>query len=170
MLVIFSKLDIQPPDREWIETIRRVHDPHYPLLAPHVTFVFPFDRTPLGTVLAHATKVARQARPISFRLTRPVAVRDTFGPVSHVFLLPTQGDTEMRALHDRLYAGPLAAKRHPAIPYLPHVTVGAFAEHEAADEMAASLGKFDIPGTVNTIHIADHVAGRLTELHRLKLG
>ena len=61
----------------------------------------------------------------------------------------------MRDLHARLYAGVLAAHLNPGIPFLPHVTVGAF-EHEVdATTSARSLGKFDIPGTLTALSIAE---------------
>lgn len=170
MMVIFSQLDIQRCDREWIEAIRRAHDPQYALVEPHVTFVFPFDGIPIDKLLAHVGEVAKQAAPIGFRLSRATAIRDMSGSVSHAFLMPTEGEETMRLLHARLYEGVLQQKRHPTAAYLPHVTVGAFARHEEAERFAASLGPFDITGTLHTICIARHDGVSLRELQHVALG
>jgi 2'-5' RNA ligase len=169
MLVIFAKLAIQRGDREWIEAVRRAHDPQYRLVE-HVTFIFPFSGVPVDILLAHVGKVAEQVAPIGFRLSRATAIRDVFSSGSHVFLLPAEGEEAMRLLHARLYHGVLEQKRHPTAAYLPHVTVGAFARHEEAEQLAASLGPFDIAGILDTICIASHDGASLRELHHVMLG
>jgi hypothetical protein len=88
MLVIYSPLAIEVRHREWIEAVRRAHDPQYALVEPHVTFLFPYSGNPFEAILAHAQDAGRRAPSISFRLARVAAVRDVFGPGSHVFLLP----------------------------------------------------------------------------------
>ena len=105
--VIYSKLVTQPRDRSWIDSFRCAHDPQYSLVEPHVTFVFPFTGVSVEDVLAHAQDVADATRAIDFRLSRAAAVDDPFSANSHVFLLPTYGAEEMRALHARLYSGVL---------------------------------------------------------------
>jgi hypothetical protein len=97
MLVIFAKLDIPASDSAWIEAIRKRYDPQQQMVETHVTFVFPFEGTSPAEVVAHAEAVARDARPIAFRLSKAAAVRDLDGPGSNLFLLPEDGAPEMRA-------------------------------------------------------------------------
>lgn len=60
----------------------------------------------------------------------------------------------MRALHARLYSGVLAQYRHATLPFLPHVTVGAFGHHGAAEVAAAALPPFDIGGALRSLSVA----------------
>lgn len=169
MLVIFSKLMIQAEDREWIESIRRAHDPQHAIVAPHFTFVFPFTGIAVEDALAHARNVAEATPRLAFRLCQATAVDDPLSSGSHVFLLPSDGSHEMRALHARLYSGILAPKLNPAVPFLPHVTVGAFERRDSADRVVASLPSFDIRGTLDAILLAEFDGRTVTDLHRLGL-
>lgn len=170
MLVIFSRLAIPARDREWIERIRQRHDPQHRFIDAHFTFVFPFSGVEAGDALAHARDVAAPSAPISFRLSTAAAVRDPLGPRSHVFLRPSVGAEEMIALHAHLYSGPLAAHRHPTITFAPHVTVGAFEAHPDATRAAASLGAFDIAGTLESLHLAAFDGHTVVDLHELRFG
>lgn len=170
MLVIFSTLNISTGDREWIERVRAEYDPQHRIVEPHVTFVFPFDGLSADDVLSHVKTAASEASPISFRLCRTAAVRDPFGPRSHLFLLPEKGADGMRALHARLYSGVLAQMRHPTAEYIPHVTAGAFAEHRAAERAAQALGVINIQGEIDAVLIADFDGTRVTTRYRAPLG
>lgn len=66
----------------------------------------------------------------------------------------------MRALHARLYGGVLAQMRHPTATYAPHVTVGAFTEHAAAERAAEALDVVNIPGKIDAVLIADFDGAR----------
>lgn len=170
MLVIFSKLNISAYDHAWIEAIRVRHDPQQQMVDPHFTFVFPFEGLSSDEVFGHAQTVANEASPIRFRLAQAAAVRDPLSPRSHLFLLPTEGAPAMHILHDRLYSGVLAPKLHPTVIYTPHVTVGAFAEHQDAERTSATLGAVDIWGALNSIQIADFDGTRVKELYEVPLG
>ena len=121
-------------------------------------------------VLSHVQTVASGAGPISFCLSQAAAVRDPFGPNTHLFLLPDEGADDMRALHARLYGGVLAQMRHPTATYAPHVTVGVFAEHAAAERAAEALDIVNIQGEIDSVLIADFDGARVTTLHRAPLG
>jgi 2'-5' RNA ligase len=168
MLVIFSKLDLALPDRTWIDQVRREHDPQCDLVEPHFTLVFPFEGVPVERVAAHATTVAAATHRFAFRLSKAAAVRDALGPKTHVFLAPADGADELRRLHTQLYSGALAAKLHPTIPFVPHVTVGAFDEATAAERLASSLEPLDILGAVDAMVLAEFEGPRLTELHSFR--
>lgn len=170
MLVIFSTLDISESDRAWIERVRVQHDPQHRIVEPHVTFVFPLYGLSSDDVISHVQTAASEASPITFRLAQAAAVRDPFGPNSHLFLLPDEGADDMRALHARLYGGVLAQMRHPTATYAPHVTVGAFTEHAAAERAAEALDVVNIPGKIDAVLIADFDGARVTTLHRVPLG
>ena len=170
MLVIFAPLDLDPKDTAWIEAVRRRHDPQAGLMAAHITLVFPFDGVAENAVSAHARAVCAGAAPIWFRLASAVAVRDLTAPRSHVFLMPDEGAAEIVALHDRLYAGPLAPHLRIDLPYAPHVTVAAFGDHTAAERLARELGPIDISGLISEMVLASLGDGGLSSEQGLRLG
>lgn len=170
MLVIYSKLNISTEGREWIEAIRRRHDPQHHFIPAHFTFVFPFSGLAADDVLTAAGPVVDATPPIRFRLSRAAGVKDPLDERSRLFLLPTEGADEMVALNARLYAGCLAAHRHPTLQFRPHVTVGAFSTQQDAETAAADLDRFDIPGELESLFLADFDGHAIADLHELRFG
>ena len=169
LLAIISRLELGAADRRRIETIRRRGDPMHPYVAAHFTYVFPFDGPGLDEVRAHAAGVAGATAAIPFRLVAARAVPDATAPRSHVFLVPGEGGDKLHRLHDRLYTGPLAATLRRDIPYIPHVTVGAFPEHAEAERAAAAIGPADIAGTVSALELTTFDGRDVTIIARFRL-
>ena len=170
MFVIFSKLETDEDHGAWIHRIRLAHDPHHSVVGPHFTLVFPFDGLLVEEVIPHAEAVALTTSTLRFRLSRASAVRDAFAPRSHVFLLPTEGEYRLRQLHRRLYSGVLEPKLLPEIPFVPHVTVGAFDRHEDAERLARSLEPFEIEGELLGMELAEFDGAALTEMRHFRFG
>ena len=124
---------------------------------------------PQQDVAAHAAAVAASTSAVAFRLTAAAAVSDGLGAGSHVFLLPSEGEVEVRRLHSQLYSGVLASKLRRDLPYQPHVTVGAFAQHADAERTAATLTPCDIPGQLVSIELAMFDGGTVAPLHDFPL-
>lgn len=169
MLVVFSELVLAAAELLRVQAIRRAHDPQFPIIGPHFTFVFPFEGGEREAVLAHVRQVAAEKPTLPFRLERAAAVRDALGPRSHVFLLPVEGEAAMRVLHGRLYAGPLAAMLRADIPFHPHVTVGTFERHEEAEALAVKLSETNIAGRLEALQVAEFDGRALREIERLPL-
>jgi 2'-5' RNA ligase len=168
-LVIISRLDLAEPDRRWVEAIRQRHDPQYAVVAAHFTLVFPFEGLDVDTVVTHVGAVSDTASPIDFRLVAAKVMRDPLAPRSHVFLVPDQGSSEIRTLHDRLYGGLLTEKLRADIPYEPHVTVGAFCAHGGAERAAIEIGAVNVAGRLSMLDLAEFDQRQVTYLHRLQL-
>ncbi len=125
------------------------------MVSAHFTFVFPFTGTAVDEAISHVARVSAVTASIRLRLTQTAVVKDAFAPVTHLFLLPTEGADRMRDLHAQLYTGVLAAHLHPTMPFSPHVTVGAFEQEADAATAARRLGKFDIPGALTALCVAE---------------
>jgi 2'-5' RNA ligase len=135
----------------------------------HFTLVFPFEGVPQDNVAAHASAVASSTPAVAFRLTGVAAVSDGLGAGSHVFLLPSEGEAELRRLHRELYSGVLAPKLRQDLPYQPHVTVGAFEQHADAERTAAALAPCDVPGRLISIKLAAFDGRTVAPLHDFPL-
>jgi 2'-5' RNA ligase len=155
VLVIFAKLVINEADRDWIERIRRVHDPQHALVEPHFTLMFPFAGIPIERVIPHVESVVGGTPAIGFALRRASAVRDPLSSRTHLFLLPEEGNDALHRVHDNLYSGVLATKSDADIPFVPHVTVGAFESYDEAKRVARSLKPISIIGKLDREELAE---------------
>ena len=127
-------------DREWIEGIRTRYDPLASRIAAHFTLVFPVDvaEAPLVNQVRSAL---RPTTPIRALLRRAAAFPDPIAGGAHVFLLAEEGKRELMTAHDALYQGILATHRHPDIPFVPHLTVGAHPEVAECERIADQLNR-----------------------------
>jgi len=152
-VAVVCPLELSADDRDWIESVRALHDPQSTLIDAHFTVVFPTPDISVERMCEHVEDVAGRNAAIDFQLSQAVAVRDHFAPRSHVFLVPDQGDAEVRALHAALYVGDLAPSLRPDIPYQSHVTVAAFETQAAAERFALDLGERRIRGRIRSLAV-----------------
>jgi 2'-5' RNA ligase len=170
-LAVVSYPVLAPADRDWIESLRALHDPQATRLAGHVTLVFPAAGIG-GDVNAEVAAVARAARPIPFVIRWARAVRDVSGSGGHVFLIPDEGFDEITALHHALYGGGFAASRRVDIPFVPHITVGASHDFSTCEAIARGLTPLDrqVRGRIETIDLLEIGDGSMTSLAQVPLG
>jgi 2'-5' RNA ligase len=159
-------------DLEWIDRIRSRYDPQRNVIAPHFTLVFPFEADAVEAVLKHATSVALEAKPSNFVLRSALAAKDAFTPLSHVFLIPDEGFSSVVALHESLNSGNFAPIARPDIPFIPHVTVGAFENPEQVEAVADELNAAGvaITGTIFSMDILELDGKAVREVSRIELG
>jgi 2'-5' RNA ligase len=163
-LAVVAYPELDEEDRARIEAFRRKHDPQAARLGVHFTLVFPIEAVP-GNLEAEIMAVARSTPVISFAIRRAEIVPDALGTGSHVFLVPESGATEIAALHDRLYAGVLRPHQRPNIPYIPHMTVAAAADHALAEIRARELDATrDIRGVVSSLDLLDVSGASVTSI------
>lgn len=139
-LAVVAYPTLSADDRRWIEGIRARHDPQASRIAAHVTLVFPTEVAE-DALLAQVETALRLFEPIPVVLGRAAAHPDPIGGGSRVFLLADEGDAQLRAVHDAMYAGVLAAHRRRDVPFVPHVTVAARARLDACERLARRLGE-----------------------------
>ena len=168
-LAVICPLDISPGDRQWIDAIRARHDPQYRRVEPHFTLVFPVQGVTEAVISRRAQTVAATTPAIDFRLSASRSVADAFGPRTHTFLMPDKGDADIRALHDALYRGELAASLRMDIPYDPHVTVGAFDRLSDAEAALADMGRFEIEGRLQVLQLMSVDADEIRPLRAFPL-
>jgi 2'-5' RNA ligase len=170
---------------EPIRSFRAAYDPTANVVQPHITLVFPvpvsFGRDRLA---AHARHVMSSHHAFDIRLMGLQKAWDHW-----LFLLVQEGREELISIHDELYTGMLEEFLWTEHPFVPHVSLGLFAEHtdtedalnpfarsldsaryEAAVQEANSLnldfsGRFD---TVRVVEIDDKVT-RVTLLEEIGL-
>jgi 2'-5' RNA ligase len=167
---VIAPLDASPEDLARIEAVRARHDPRHRLVGPHVTLVFGFAGAPLAPVVEHVAGIAALHLPIRVRLVEHRAVRDHDGPGSHVFLTLEQGNAEVVALHDALYAGPLGAELRGDVAFIPHVTVAASRDPGEAEALARTLGAVDVTAVLSRLELVTLAGATLSLERRFDLG
>jgi 2'-5' RNA ligase len=153
-----------------VEALRKRHDPASPLVAAHLTLVFPF-----GTGLT-ALQIETHVRRV---VTRWPAVTVTFRrPRMHlnefVFLMASRGAASITALHDALYTRSLQSHLRRDMPYEPHITLARNADFTAL-ERALEEAEEALPGeytdVMRELTLLDVAAnGKITSLNTFPLG
>jgi 2'-5' RNA ligase len=168
-LAIICPLDISPGDRRRVEAIRARHDPQYGRVEPHFTLVFPVQDVGEAIIARRVEAVAAATPAIAFRLNAARVTPDALTPRTHIVLTPNAGGDAIRALHDALYRGDLAASLRADIPYEPHVTVGAFERLADAEAACAGIGPVDIAGHLRVLQIVSADGGEIGRLREVPL-
>ncbi len=168
-LALVAYPDIPAEDLDWIQSVRRRHDPNFAIVDAHFSFVFPLSGMAEAVFTAHVTEVLATVPPIAFVLRTATMVVEPGGDRQFVFLVPDAGHDAMTALHRRLYTGPLEPHLRPKIPFVPHLTVARTGRRAAAQAIVGSLGRqdFAIAGHLHrfaAIEVRDGGVREMTEL------
>jgi 2'-5' RNA ligase len=139
-LAVVAYPTLSDDDRQWIEGIRARYDPLASRIAAHFTLVFPTEVAE-APVVAQVTNALQSSESIPVVLGRAASFPDAIGNGYYVSLLTQEGYPELRAVHDALHNGVLAAGRRRDIPFVPHVTVGAHPQSDECERIAHQLNK-----------------------------
>ena len=113
-------------DTDVIHQLRKKYDPQVDLIEPHLTIVFPLPES-VGEqkLVSHLEQALLAWKPFTIRLKGLQRSWDNC-----LFLLIEEGKLDVIRLHDELYTGVLAAYYRDDLPFVPHLTLGSFAEDE----------------------------------------
>lgn len=163
--------DLAPPDYTWIQSIRQQHDPHYRLIAPHFTLVFPTPAVDQGAFIDHITVQTKQVHAIPFLIQCATFVKDAFSSQTHIFLVPDQGYSTLVKLHDACYTGILSSSLSLDVAFIPHITVGAHADPQVCKAVADQINQqgMRICGHIHTIDILAYENNRVSTIKQIGL-
>jgi 2'-5' RNA ligase len=170
-LLVVAYPQFTPTDHEWLQAIRRQHDPQYGLIEPHFTLVFPVTTVDQDAFIAHVTAQLRDTHVISFNIRCAIVVKDALGPLTHVFLVPDEGFSALVKLHDALYTGILADALRLDVPFIPHITVGGDAGPLVSKALADAINREDrcVQGQIMALDIISYEQGRVVPVTRITL-
>ncbi len=124
--MIYSLVHYPNIDTTRINQIRRRYDPQFELIQPHVTLMFPIaEAVPEEKLVNHLQAVLCERRPFHIGLQGLRKSSDDY-----LFLLVEEGKDVLTDLHAHIYTGLLAEFQRTDMPYVPHVTLGLFANYE----------------------------------------
>lgn len=139
---------------EEVEAFRARHDPMAPLIAAHLTLVFPFATSLTRLqVETHVKRVVSRwpTVAITFRAVRMQANE-------FVFLMASRGAESVAGLHDRLYTRSLLPHLRRDLPYEPHITIArnaSFPALEAAYGEAREAFGREFADVLRTVSLLD---------------
>lgn len=165
-----------------LDEFRRKHDPFAQLIPEHITLVFPIP-VKLKALGDHVRSVAGSFEPFDVYIAGLSRTWDHW-----LYLEIREGCGEIVALHDRLYAGPLAEFLRTDLPFEPHIGIGFFGKgpynplepevvkldskvYEPARAQAAALG-IEASRTVRSLTIVrlDPDRSTLDDVEEIPLG
>ena len=171
---------------EPIGSFRRAYHPNAHLVQPHLTVVFPVPAA-IGSdaFREHVRGVVSRTPPFDIRLMGLDKSWDHW-----LFLAVAEGHNKVIALHDALYTGIFLPHLWTHHPYVPHVSLGHFAEEQDTldppklrprrfdrarfDEAMheAEVLRLDYTGSFNSVHIfgLDEGLTHITPLEEVSLG
>jgi 2'-5' RNA ligase len=156
MLYTLAYPTLAGADAAVVEEIRRTHDPQFSVVATHFTMVFGCDAVAEPEYLDHVQGVSRRVGPVQFVCRYVMLGSGNDAGQAYVGLVPDEGWSDLSLLHDTLYRGALAQQLRLDIPFVPHMTVGAFRDRALAKRLCDDLNgrRFEIRGTVGALTVA----------------
>jgi len=154
-LLVLARPKLPVAARRRIDALRQRHDPQHSLVPPHLTFVFPTRAAGAARLEEEVRAAAAAFAPVPFRLTAAMPLPGLSVDAWFVALVAEQGFGRLLRLHDRLYAGALAADARLDLPYVPHVTVARLPGPAAARALADTINAepFVLAGRVERLEL-----------------
>lgn len=172
-LAVVNYPRFESADYEWIQSVRRDHDPlYFKIIDPHFTLVFPTDAVEENTLTDHVRSCIAGMAPFEV-VFRCVLLGDPdFEEHAHAFLVPDEGLSTVVRLHDRLYTGLLAGELRLDLPFLPHVGIANAPTPAACKTIVDRLNAkpFEIRARVEELHVIGFDGKRVWKIERLALG
>ena len=162
-LFVLAYPQLATADLNWIQAIRVAHDPHYELVKPHFTLVFGVADVASTLFIDHVKLVAADCFSFQFALRCATIVKDSFSSLTHTFLVPDEGHSELVRLHDRLYTGVLSPTLRLDVPFIPHITIAAKEDAWASKKLVDALNQEQLcmHGRVEQLTIVNLIQGQL---------
>ncbi len=156
-------------DARFIAGIRASHDRQVSVLGPHFTLLFGCDAIAEATYIDHVRTIAASTPAFAFTCFETEPDADEGRGV--VYLVPDLGRTELTALHDRLYTGPLAPWLRKDLHFVAHMTIAHAADFDAAAAVCDALNAdgINVAGSIDALVVGCVEHGRFVDLARFAL-
>lgn len=161
--------ELSEKDFRIIENYRRQHDSLYSIIRTHFTIVFPVKDFSEKIFTEEIKKQLQGIEPFSFTLRSATINKDAFIDNYYAFLVPDEGQSKIRKMHDKLYSGKLASYHQLDIDFIPHITIGNSTNVIACKKMVDDWNSndFEITGRISSVDIVNYEGA--TTLEKIKL-
>ncbi|WP_257349079.1 YjcG family protein [Pseudalkalibacillus decolorationis] len=139
-IVIFPSKKLQ----DTVNTYRKRYDPHYALIAPHVTLKAPFevdDEDELKALARRIHEISDNIQPFNIQVYKV----GSFHPVNNVIYFRIKDDEKLTELHEKLHENNLYSER--SYNFVPHLTLAQKLSDEEHHDVLESLKMMEVDHT-----------------------
>jgi len=168
--LVIAYPDIDTGDFNWIQEIRKSHDPMYfNVVKPHVTLVFGTEKLDSQQLADFVKTKIQNFHPFSIRFDSTKVVEDDSGNFFHLFLVPSAGYNEIQQLHDILYTDALKGELRLDIPFIPHVGIGTSTSEQEMINLSDSIKGKVIEGRLNKLTVVEYESVSVQDIEAISL-
>ncbi len=146
-IAIFPQKEVQ----DIANSFRKRYDPHYSLIAPHITLKESFElkEERIESAVKQLEEVANTTRVFSIHFHKI----STFYPTSNVIYFSIRNTEELNTLHKKLHKGLL--KQEQKFSFVPHLTIGQDLSNDELHDIYSRLRmhKIDLNSIVDRFHL-----------------
>lgn len=146
-IVVFPSKKLQ----DYVNSYRKRYDPHYSLIAPHLTLKYPFEASEdeIKDIVALLEEIASDSVPFKLKVLKV----SSFKPVNNVIYLKLELNKELAELQDKLHNNVM--KKDQEFSFVPHITIGQKLSDQEHSDIFGQLSMIDVKHeeTVDRIHL-----------------
>ncbi|MBC7764304.1 2'-5' RNA ligase family protein [Microbacteriaceae bacterium] len=170
--LLISYPNISKADYDWIQSIRKDHDPRYfSVVKPHITIVFGTNKLTSQELLEHSQKKLKDFSRIAINFDSALVVEDDSKSFFHTFLVPSEGYNKITKLHDLLYEDEMASELRLDIPFIPHIGIGTSDSENDMDSLARQINErvISIQGFLDVLSLVQFDGTKVEDLDKISL-
>ncbi|MFC0271895.1 YjcG family protein [Metabacillus herbersteinensis] len=146
-IILFPSKKLQ----DLVNSYRKRYDPHYALIAPHITLKTVFEATEdeVKEIAQDLRRIAKNAERIKISIQK----FSSFSPVNNTIYLKVEPTDKLSELHAILHKGALESQ--PEFSFVPHITVGQKLSDDEHSDVLGSLKMLDTKHeeTIDRFHL-----------------
>ena len=138
-IVIFPSKKLQ----DYANSYRKRYDPHYSLIAPHLTLKYPFESSEndIKAIVKKLDEIANDCKPFELNILKV----SSFKPVNNVIYFKVELREELEQLRDKLHNEVM--KNDSEFAFVPHITIGQQLSDQEHSDIYSQLSMLDFKHT-----------------------
>ncbi len=171
-LYVIAYPELEPADLQMIQDCRKENDRLYNKIGPHFTFVFAVEDFSITDFVAEVKEQLTGQNAFSFVIRCASINKDSFSEYSFAFLVPDEGFSNIKKLHNKLYSGKLSHHHRLDIDYTPHIEIANATDVQYIKKLVDEWNEKDlaIHGKVSALEIISNIDHVFTTVERIELG
>jgi 2'-5' RNA ligase len=146
-VVIFPSKSLQ----DKVNGYRKRYDPHYALIAPHITLKSPFDADDqsINEVAEKLRHIAALHQPFSYHVSKV----KSFEPVNNVIYFKVDPNDTLTSLYEMLHTDEFPGEE--SYRFVPHITIGQRLSNDEHSDVygALQMESIDLTETADRLHL-----------------
>ena len=146
-VVIFPSKSLQ----DKVNGYRKRYDPHYALIAPHITLKSPFDADDqsIKEVAQKLRRIAALHQPFSYHVSKV----KSFEPVNNVIYFKVDPNDTLTSLYEMLHTDEFPGEE--SYRFVPHLTIGQQLSNDEHSDVygALQMESIDLTETADRLHL-----------------